>query len=83
MAKNIKLTAVATPPVGANVLHLENSPFLMGKERTNLVCGNCGLVLCKGVSKDSCLKKFSAPVQLLVRCPKCRTHNHLPAQLEG
>ena len=83
MAKNIKLAAVATPPVDASVIHLENAPFLTGTERTNLLCGNCGLVLCKGVSAESCMNKFSAPVQVLVRCPKCETHNRLPAQLEG
>ena len=83
MAKNIKLVAVETPPVDASVIHLENAPFLTGKERTNLLCGSCGLVLCKGVSAESCMKKFSAPVQVLVRCPQCATHNCLPVQLEG
>jgi Zn finger protein HypA/HybF involved in hydrogenase expression len=83
MAKNIKLAAVETPAVGASVIHLENAPFLTGKERTNLLCGHCGLVLCKGVSAESCMKKFSAPVQVLVRCPQCATHNRLPVQLEG
>jgi hypothetical protein len=83
MAKNIKLAAVATPPVDASVIHLENAPFLTGKERANLLCGSCGLVLCKGVSAESCMKKFSAPVHVLVRCPKCDTHNRLPTQLEG
>ncbi len=83
MAKNIKLAAVATPPADAHVLHLENAPFLKGKDRTNLLCGNCGLMLCKGVSNETCMEKFSAPVQLLVRCPQCRTHNQLPARLES
>jgi Zn finger protein HypA/HybF involved in hydrogenase expression len=83
MAKNIKLAAVATPPVDASVIHLENAPFLTGKERTNLLCGNCGLVLCKGVSTESCMKKFAAPVQVLVRCPQCASHNRLPTRLEG
>lgn len=83
MAKNIRLAAVATLPADASVIHLENAPFLTGKERTNLLCGSCGLVLCKGVSTESCLKKFSAPVPVLVRCPKCESHNRLPTQVEG
>ena len=83
MAKNIKLVGVETPPVDASVIHLENAPFLTGKERTNLLCGSCGLVLCKGVSEESCTNKFSAPVQVLVRCPQCATHNRLPVRLEG
>jgi hypothetical protein len=83
MAKNIKLAAVATPPVDASVIHLENAPFLTGKERTNLLCGNCGLVLCKGVSVESCTKKFSAPVQVFIRCAKCGSSNRLPTQLEA
>jgi Zn finger protein HypA/HybF involved in hydrogenase expression len=83
VAKNIKLAAVATPPADASVIHLENAPFLTGKERTNLLCASCGLVLCKGVSTASCEKKFSAPVQVLVRCPKCASLNRLPTQLEG
>jgi hypothetical protein len=83
MAKNIKLRAVPTPPSDASVLHLENAPFLKGKERVNLICGNCGLVLCKGVSSESCMQKFSSRVPLLVRCPKCAMHNQLPAQLEA
>jgi Zn finger protein HypA/HybF involved in hydrogenase expression len=83
MAKNIKLAAVATPPIDASVILLENAPFLTGTERANLLCGNCGLVLCKGVSTESCMRKFSASVQVLVRCPQCDTHNRLPAQLES
>jgi hypothetical protein len=83
MAKNIKLAAVETPPLDASVIHLENAPFLTGKERANLLCGNCGLVLCRGVSAESCMKKFSAPVEVLVRCPECEIHNRLPVQLES
>ncbi len=83
MAKNLRLAAVATLPVDASVIHLENAPFLMGKERTNLLCGNCGTVLCKGVSTESCMRKFSAPAQVFVRCPTCSSHNRLPTQLEG
>lgn len=83
MAKNIKLAAVATPPDDASVIHLENAPFLTGKERTNLLCANCGIVLCKGVSSESCVQKFSAPVPVLVRCPQCESLNRLPTNLEG
>jgi hypothetical protein len=83
MAKNVKLAAVAAPPVDASVIHLENAPFLTGKERTNLLCGSCGLVLCKGVSAESCTKKFAAPVPVLVRCPQCESHNRLPTRLEA
>jgi hypothetical protein len=83
MAKKIKLAAVEPPPADASVIHLENAPFLTGKERTHLLCGNCGLVLCKGVSAESCMKKFAAPMQVLVRCPKCDTHSRLPTRLEA
>ena len=82
MAKNIRLAAAETLPADASVIHLENAPFLTGKERASLLCGKCGLVLCKGVSEESCMKKFSAPVQVFVRCPKCDAHNRLPTQLE-
>jgi hypothetical protein len=83
MAKNVKLVAVATPAPDASVIHLENAPFLTGKERANLLCGHCGLVLCKGVSAESCTKKFSASVEVLVRCPKCDAHSRLPTQLSA
>lgn len=83
MAKNVKLALVPTLPVDASLIYLENAPFLTGKERTNLLCASCALVLCKGVSTESCMKKFSAPVQVLVRCPKCGSHNRLPTQVEG
>ena len=49
--------------------------------RLLLLCGSCGHVICKGVSAESCTSKFSAPVQLLVKCPKCGTHNRLPAKV--
>jgi hypothetical protein len=79
--KNTKLAAVSELPADASVIHLENAPFLTGKERENLLCGACGLVICKGVSPESCMSKFSAPVQVLVRCPKCGTHNLFPTKL--
>jgi hypothetical protein len=83
MAKKTKLAVIARPAADASVLHLENAPFLKGKERENLVCGSCGLVICKGVSTESCARKFAAPVQVLVRCPKCGTHNGLPGKIGG
>jgi hypothetical protein len=79
--KKTKLVAELEPSADASVIHLENAPFLKGKEHENLLCGTCGLVICKGVSAESCIAKFSAPVQLLVKCPKCGTHNRLPAKL--
>ena len=81
MPRKTKLATVPEPPADASVIHLENAPFLKGKEGENLLCGTCGLVICKGVSTESCMSKFSAPVQLLVKCPKCGTHNRLPARL--
>jgi Zn finger protein HypA/HybF involved in hydrogenase expression len=79
--KKTKLAVIAEPPADASVVHLENAPFLKGKERENLLCGSCGLVICKGVSAESCTSKFSAPVELLVRCPKCGSHNRLSAKV--
>jgi hypothetical protein len=81
LGKKTKLAVIAEPSAGASVVHLENAPFLNGKERENLLCGSCGLVICKGVSTESCTSKFSAPVQLLVKCPKCGSHNRLPARV--
>jgi hypothetical protein len=81
--KKTKLAVIAAPPADASVLHLENAPFLKGIDKENLVCGRCGVVICKGVSAESCMDKFSGPVQLLVRCPKCRSLNRLPARLDG
>ncbi len=81
MPRKTKLAVVPEPPADASVLHLENAPFLKGRESENLVCGSCGLVICKGVSAESCMAKFSAPAQLLVRCPKCGTHNLLNAKV--
>jgi hypothetical protein len=81
MPRKTKLAVVSEPAADASVVHLENAPFLKGRESENLLCGSCGLVICKGVSTESCLSKFSAPVQLLVRCPKCGAHNCLPAKL--
>jgi len=74
---------VSEPSADASVVHLENAPFLKGRESENLLCGSCALVICKGVSTESCESKFSAAVQLLVRCPKCGSHNRLPARLGG
>ena len=79
--KNTKLAVIAEPSADASVVHLENAPFLKGNDRENLLCGSCGLVICKGVSAESCMAKFSAPAQLLVRCPKCGTHNLLNAKV--
>lgn len=79
--KKTKLAVIAEPSADASIVHLENAPFLNGKEREDLLCGSCGLVICKGVSTESCASKFSAPVQLLVRCPKCGTHNLLSAKV--
>jgi len=79
--RKTKLAVVSEPPADASVLHLENAPFLKGRESENLVCGSCGLVICKGVSAESCIAKFSAPAQFLVRCPKCGTHNLLNAKV--
>jgi hypothetical protein len=83
MPRKTKLAVVSEPSADASVLHLENAPFLTGKESENLVCGSCGLVICKGVSTESCMSKFAGPVQLLVRCPKCGVHNSLSAQRDN
>jgi hypothetical protein len=79
--KNTKLAVIAEPAVDASVVHLENAPFLKGNEKENLLCGSCGLVICKGVSTASCARKFSAPVQVLARCPKCGALNRLQSEV--
>jgi hypothetical protein len=79
--KKTKLAVIAEPSTDASVLHLENAPFLKGNEKENLLCGSCGLVICKGVSTASCTSKFSGPMQLLVRCPRCSAHNRLPSKV--
>ena len=80
--KKTKLAVIAKPSARASIIHLENAPFLKGNDKEDLLCGSCGLVLCKGVSIESFTSKFSAPVQLLIKCPKCGTHSCLPAEVD-
>lgn len=74
-----KLEIVATPD-NASIFLPTNAPAFTGADGEDLLCGSCNVTLCQGVSVDSFRRRFAAPVQLLIKCPKCASHNRLPDQ---
>lgn len=65
------VTKLETPAIiTRDIDTLDYSPYLIGKEKTSYLCGNCNLVLLKKVKEED-VKGFS------YRCPKCYSYNSL------
>jgi hypothetical protein len=77
---DIKLEVVE-PKAGASILAPEKAPGIVGNERDNLLCGRCLVTLGRRISVAIMTRRFAAPVQLLIKCPKCGVHNEVPVQL--
>lgn len=77
---DIKLDVVEPLPE-ASIISPAVTPAFEGTERDNLLCGKCLITLCRRLSVETMRSRFAAPVQLLIKCPKCGVHNKLPAQL--
>ena len=76
-----KLPIIKAPDANASILKPTEHPAFKGNEQDDLLCGSCDVVLFEGVSAASVKAKYAAPVQLLVKCPECGSHNNLPAQI--
>jgi len=76
-----RLPIVKSPDKKASILAPTVHPVFNGSEQEDLLCGNCDVVLAEGVSASTIMARFAAPVQLLVKCPVCSSHNRLPAQV--
>jgi hypothetical protein len=79
--RKTQLQIVAVPDIRASILQPNAAPAFKGNESEDLLCGSCGIILAQGVSSVTLNGKFAAPVQLLVKCPKCAGYNRLPAQV--
>ncbi len=73
----VRLTAVDEPSAGASILTPDLEPGFSGDEAEDLLCGSCGAHISHGVSAITLAHKFSAPIQLLVKCPVCGQHNRV------
>ncbi len=73
----VRLTAVDEPIAGASILAPDFEPGFSGDEAEDLLCGSCGARISRGVSATTLAERFSAPIQLLVKCPVCGKHNIL------
>jgi phage FluMu protein Com len=76
-----KLPIIDEPNKRASILVLKLHPAFTSTDSEDLLCGSCGVVLAQGTSRATIQAHFAAPVQLLVKCPKCGTYNRLPAQV--
>ena len=65
-----RLPIVKTPDAQASILAPTSHPGLNGDEQDDLLCGDCDIVLIEGVSTDTISARFSAPIQLLIKCPE-------------
>ena len=81
MAKKVALPVVKSPLKNASILAPADVSVFTGTEDEDLVCGSCETMLAKGVSRKTIQQRFSAPAQLLIKCPTCGKHNQLPAQV--
>ena len=61
----------------ASILAPTVSPAIKNTGNSDQTCGDCGVVLIEGESPTN----WTAPFQMLIRCPKCGTHNELPAKI--
>jgi len=60
-----KTRAVLEPKVG------EVLPVIQGHGSLNLLCGNCGAVLVKGIDEGEIRN-------MVIHCPICRDYNDIP-----
>jgi phage FluMu protein Com len=81
MGINKRLPVVQSPDKQASILAPTVAPVLKGDESENLLCGGCSAMLGEGVSENTISTRFAAPVQLLIKCPKCGAYNELPAKI--
>lgn len=73
-----KLGVVDTPLPNASILKPAQLPLFKGDEQENLLCGGCEALLAKSASSMTMKKRFAAPHQLVIVCPKCHANNVLP-----
>ncbi len=59
--RKIKLEIIDQPHPNASVLAPTIAPAMQGDDDEDLLCGGCGVVLCKGVSRDTIASRFMAP----------------------
>ena len=81
MSINKSLVVVSTPHPQASIINSTVLPVFQGGELENQVCGSCAVIVIEGVSTGSLRSTLSAPIQLLIRCPKCGAYNTLPTQV--
>ena len=60
-----KSRAILEPKVG------EVLPVIKGQGSLNLLCGNCGAVLVKGIDEGQIRN-------IVIHCPICRFYNNIP-----
>lgn len=72
---------VVPPNPSAAVLSMQgDAGFFSGAEPHDLLCGKCGLVLCRGVSVESFRERIAVDDQFLLACPQCGSLNQVPVQ---
>jgi hypothetical protein len=83
--RQIKLPIVRSWPTEvATILDIKHpAPLFLGDDREDLLCGTCRTPLAVGVSMTNLRALFNTPVQLLVKCPKCRSLSYLDAKLQS
>ena len=81
MSINKSLVVVSQPHPQASIFSPTSLPILKGGELENQLCGSCAVIVIEGVSTGSLRSTLSAPIQLLIRCPKCGAYNTLPTQV--
>jgi hypothetical protein len=79
--RQTKLVVVTTPDRLASIFTPTMHPIFVGTDSEDLLCGSCSVILTEGVSEANVRQRLAAPVQLLIKCPKCGSHNRLPVQV--
>lgn len=71
----IEMRVIEEPKKGSRAILQSGNPstdfvFIVGEGDTDYICGNCGNIICKNISKDMI-------VNVVFLCPKCKSYNEI------
>lgn len=58
-------------------------PVIIGPGNDIMACGKCSAPLVDGYNPETFKSFLGAPVQAILKCPKCGAMNELPATIAG